>query len=286
MYTATGWLFVSVFILQQLLGIHSADNGTAAEWKKYKARHRKNYTNATQDTHRRNTWLKNIQMVKQHNEEAQSGKQSFTLRDNHLADLDPQEYRQLLGLKIKSSSERKKRQTSAVYKQTVPLSNLSSTVNWTATGWVNPVQDQGSCGACWSFAANGAMEAQYYNATRQSIVLSEQNLIDCTTAAPYKNLGCNGGTMEAAYAYVARNKGINTDISYPYVSKTGSSCKYQSTRTVGYVTNYMILQQSEAALQQAVAQIGPIAVGIDANLPSFQMYGGGLYNPPLCSPTS
>ena len=40
---------------------------------------------------------------------------------------------------------------------------------------------------------------------------------------------------------------------------------------------------SEAALQEAVANIGPVAVTVDASQFSFQLYTGGIYDPPNCS---
>jgi len=72
--------------------------------------------------------------------------------------------------------------------------------------------------------------------------------------------------------------------TYPYTG-TSSSCQYQSSQSAGYVTNYNIIASgSEAALQQAVALIGPVSVGIDAGLPSFQLYKSGVYSPAYCSP--
>lgn len=42
-------------------------------------------------------------------------------------------------------------------------------------------------------------------------------------------------------------------------------------------------ESSEAALQQAVATIGPVSVGIDANHTSIMHYHSGIYNEPDCS---
>ena len=46
-----------------------------------------------------------------------------------------------------------------------------------------------------------------------------------------------------------------------------------------------ITKDSEAALQQAVAEVGPISIAIDAAHQSFQLYRSGVYYEPACSPT-
>ena len=44
---------------------------------------------------------------------------------------------------------------------------------------MGPVKDQASCGSCWAFATAGAVEGAYYVARRETLSLSEQNLVDC-----------------------------------------------------------------------------------------------------------
>ena len=61
------------------------------------------------------------------------------------------------------------------------MSDLTDYVNWVEAGAVNPVKDQGRCGACWAFTAIGAIEGAYFVKHQKLLSFSEQQLIDCDT---------------------------------------------------------------------------------------------------------
>ena len=59
------------------------------------------------------------------------------------------------------------------------------------------------------------LEGQYFRKYGRSIVLSEQNLVDCSMG--FDNQGCNGGLDVYAFNYVIANNGISTSNSYPVI---------------------------------------------------------------------
>lgn len=69
------------------------------------------------------------------------------------------------------------------------MTDLPASINWVEKGAVQPVQDQGRCGSCWSFSAIGAMEGAHFVKTGKGVKLSEQQCVDCVT----KDQGCSGG---------------------------------------------------------------------------------------------
>lgn len=73
-------------------------------------------------------------------------------------------------------------------------------------------------GACWSFAATGAIEGINKIVTGSLVSLSEQELIDCDKS--YNN-GCGGGLMDYAYQFIIDNHGIDTEEDYPYRGREG-----------------------------------------------------------------
>jgi C1A family cysteine protease len=272
------------------------DSDSDADWKSFKKLYRKTYSNPTEEGSRRAIRHQNIQRIHQHNDEANRGLQSYTLAQNEFSDWTPAEYQKLLGYKqltLGSTAGRRRRRAASqpimpVYSNTVKVSNLSTTVNWTTYGWVGPVMDQGQCGSCWAYSSIGAIEAQYRNRTQTWAQLSPQNLIDCSTSAG--NLGCDGGNMDNSFWYVQTN-GIESLADYPDVSNiTGLSnetCKFNSSKSVTKIISWRDVRSgSEPALQQAVALVGPITAAIDASLTSFQLYSSGVYTPTGCSTTA
>ena len=140
------------------------------------------------------------------------------------------------------------------------------------------VKDQGQCGSCWTFSATGAMEGAHFKKEGSLVSLSEQNLVDCVH--PHTD-GCQGGQMDDAFKYVIKN-GINSEAAYPYHARD-RSCAFDDTAIVATMSDYVDVDMSEDALQEAVASVGPVSIGIDASHMSFQFYKDGVYDPSVCS---
>jgi cathepsin L len=140
----------------------------------------------------------------------------------------------------------------------------------------------GQCGSCWSFSTTGSTEGANFLKHGRLTSLSEQNLVDCSTS--YGNHGCNGGLMDYAFEYIIRNKGIDTEASYPYHASQGT-CRYNKQHSGGELVSYTnVPSGNEGALLHAVAT-QPTSVAIDASHSSFQFYKGGVYDEPACSST-
>merc|ERR1711937_553120 len=101
--------------------------------------------------------------------------------------------------------------------------------------------------------------------------LSEQQLVDCSK----QNSGCNGGLMDYAFSFYGGTS-VATESSYPYTARD-CSCKSSYTTAIpqGGVTGYKDVS-SESALLNAVSNVGPISVAIEADQSSFQYYSGGV----------
>ncbi|EEE64302.1 hypothetical protein OsJ_19139 [Oryza sativa Japonica Group] len=154
-------------------------------------------------------------------------------------------------------------------------------VDWRQSGAVTKVKDQGSCGACWSFSATGAMEGINKIKTGSLISLSEQELIDCDRSY---NSGCGGGLMDYAYKFVVKNGGIDTEADYPYRETDGTCNKNKLKRRVVTIDGYKdVPANNEDMLLQAVAQ-QPVSVGICGSARAFQLYSKGIFDGPC--PTS
>lgn len=92
---------------------------------------------------------------------------------------------------------------------------VPASIDWrNVSGYVNPIRNQGACGSCWAFSAISSLEGQHKRFTGSSIVLSEQNLVDCV----YARSGCSGGWMATAWNYIKANKGVSTSSGYGYTA--------------------------------------------------------------------
>lgn len=101
-------------------------------------------------------------------------------------------------------------------------------IDWRNRNIITSVKNQGQCGSCWAFAATAAHETYQVQFRNQplNITLSPQQLVDCSTAQPYANTGCNGGYAVRALEYI-KDFGQTTNASYPYAA-VNQPCKTPS----------------------------------------------------------
>jgi len=243
------------------------------QWKAWKSYHGKTYETKTEEAQRYAIWRNNLEIVRKHNAE----KHSYTLAMNQFGDLTATEFKYLfLGYRQGNST---KGSTFLSPSNVV----LPDTVDWRTKGYVTPVKNQKQCGSCWAFSTTGSLEGQHFKKTGNLVSLSEQNLVDCSTA--YGNHGCQGGLMDNAFRYIRANDGIDTEQSYPYEARN-DRCRFKRANVGATDTGFVDIQRgSESHLQEAVATVGPISVAIDAGHSSFQLYHQGVYNEPRCSRT-
>ncbi|NXF28092.1 CATS protein, partial [Rhodinocichla rosea] len=284
-----------------VLALGHPDPALDRHWELWKKSYGKEY-HPQEDLLRRLTWEKNLWLVTLHNLEHSLGLRSYTLGMNHLGDMTSEEVAaSLTGLQLRP----RPRRNSAFPAQSRPLGDVPEELDWRDKGCVTEVKNQvrprpgslqllpaaapeplppppqGACGSCWAFSAVGALEAQLKLKTGNLVSLSAQNLVDCS--GMYGNKGCAGGFMTEAFQYIIDNGGIESEESYPYTAQNGT-CHYNASARAASCSRFVELPEGdEAALRDAVATVGPVAVAIDATRPSFFLYRSGVFDDPQCS---
>lgn len=250
-------------------------------WQGFKKMYSKSYDGHHEESLRRQIFRDNMQKVAAMNKR-QNG---FHAEMNEFGDMTDEEFQRTRLGKIHSVGGKFHRIGGHfLFPENENAATLPKTVDWREHGFVTPVKNQGSCGSCWSFSTTGALEGQHFRATGELVSLSEQNLVDCSTAEG--DHGCSGGLMSDAFSYVAINGGINSEADYPYKAVKGN-CTFDRTKVVATDVGYISIQSfNETQLMQAVATQGPVSVAIDALGSGFRFYKEGVYYNADCSPTA
>jgi len=136
---------------------------------------------------------------------------------------------------------------------------------------VTPVKNQGQCGSCWAFSTTEEIESVWILSGKQSVVLSEQQIVDCDTVDD----GCDGGDTTTAYQYVISAGGLETEANYPYEA-VDQTCQFQSNLIAASISSwyYATKTKNETEMQLALYNVAPLSICVDAS--SWQFYQSGI----------
>jgi len=246
----------------------------SVDFEGFKSKYNKVYTGA-EDELRYKTYVEAINYINQHNAEYDQGLHSYWLGVHKYTDMTVEERNQRNGY-IPHPRDSNTR----VH---VPhFESMADAIDWREKGAVTHIKDQGSCGSCWAFGAVGALEGQTFIKKGDLPDLSEQQLVSCDNS----NSGCNGGMSYMAYRYVHKNKGIDTQESYPYTARDDACDTEKATddKDIGATCNGDVaVEGAEAGLTEALSNVGPIQVSINASPSSLHHYSGGVYDDTACT---
>ncbi|KAJ8762370.1 hypothetical protein K2173_007528 [Erythroxylum novogranatense] len=264
--------FSLLFSFLPLLASSYSSSDISQLFEAWSEKHGKVYATEEEKLQRLKVFEDNYDFVQKHN----MGNSSYALSLNAFADLTHHEFKaSRLGLSASSVNNLGRGNL------TIPrfVGEIPASIDWRKKGAVTKVKDQGSCGACWSFSATGAIEGINKIVTGPLVSLSEQELIDCDKSY---NSGCQGGLMDYAFQFVIDNDGIDTEEDYPYKGRQVSCNKNKLKRHVVTIDGYVDVPPfNEEVLLQAVAT-QPVSVGICGSERAFQLYSKGIFTGP-CS---
>ncbi|XP_067877516.1 cathepsin F-like isoform X2 [Heterodontus francisci] len=122
------------------------------------------------------------------------------------------------------------------------VGKIPDMVDWRKNHSVTPVKDQGDCRSCWAFAVVGNVESQWSIKNKVLISLSDQEVLDCTTAG-----NCSGGHIDLAFHDVIKLGGLMTEDSYSYAGKVGT-CRFKNDKVVAKVKSCVSIAHDETEL--------------------------------------
>jgi len=259
---ALGLLTASYFIMTP-----SVDS-VETEFQQFLGEYGRNYFSEHEYAMRLQVFRENYQTIQRVNSEGRS----YTLGVNKFADWTNQEYKNYL-------TYRESDKTGVEY--ATLKGQFDDEVDWRDSPTLNPIQDQGSCGSCYAFAALAGIEHETYYFKPSLQKYSEQQIVDCSR--DYGNEGCNGGLMTNVYEYL-RDFPICIEQEYPYIGKESDSCAESSCVTVDdVIRKYAQIPENSADALKEIATYSVPAIGIDAGSKEFQMYRSGVFDFEECT---
>ncbi|CAG2118315.1 unnamed protein product [Medioppia subpectinata] len=224
---------------------------------------------------RRQIFEKNYRFIVDHNRDADNGLHTYRLAVNQFADITHEEYLQRFALHSRPTFGKRMESKGKTVINSI-ANELPISVDWRDKHVVTRVKDQ--LDVC-----NKSYLSQLALKTGNLTELSVQNVADCIYPGKLHDLNCFiGGYMHEAYEVIMKYGGVEADITSPYKAYS-YNCSYREEYRRAAITGYVnVTTGDERALQEAVARVGPVAIGVDASQETFKFYKSGVYVEPKC----
>ena len=252
-------------MLSLALTLFAASCSLQPSFNEWTAMHGKSYEPTERD-YRISIYEQNLAKIDAHN----AKNLSWTMGVNQFADLTADEFK----ARITGGIRTPKKSLRHVAVGPFNVSANPASVDWSEKGAVTPIKNQEQCGSCWAFSTTGSVEGAWFLSNGTLVSLSEQQLVDCSTAEG--NQGCNGGLMDYGFQYIIDNKGITTEDAYPYTATGPNTCEAKGKPVAATLSGFKdVAPNSEIALETAIVK-QPVSVAVEADQSVFQFYSGGV----------
>jgi len=253
-------------MINEQLNLAQEHGDLFVQWRK---KFGKKYS-AEEESAKQAVWKDNLDTITAHNAQFDKGLMTYKMGLNQFSDLSADEFKDIYLSEHKVTRPRKETYLDA--------SANPASMDWRTKGAVTAVKNQGQCGSCWSFSTTGSTEGRWQIAGGKLTSLSEQQLMDCSTAEG--DHSCQGGLMDYGFTYITKNGGITTEADYPY-KEVNEACDTAKEKNVAArVSSYHDVPQGDEAQLEAAIASGPVSVAIEADQSGFQHYQSGTFTGP------
>ena len=243
-----------------------------SQFNSFRLNNNKVYSSQAEAGYRFKIFQQNLQKIQKHNANINT---SYTLGVNPFADLTFEEFKAFYLVEDPEDLQSPRQEQGKLL--TFDLSSAPvKQVDWRKKKVLGEIKNQGSCGSCWAFSAIGVVEAAFALFNNEKLVLSEQELVDCSEK--YGNDGCNGGFSYQGLDYIRENN-INNNEDYPYVGKD-QKCKKVAGKGEKTIAQYTLLPKGPEPIIERL-KISTTTVSFSVQDDLF-LYKSGIYNPEFC----